>query len=127
MRLTQNTTIHLLLGAAVLPGIALLYLVLAHPGQAGLPPTARAVWGGVALALVLVAFGPSLVRRWRRLPPPQPLSASDIRFCLALTLIACALAFFGTFIGSALGVPWLGPMAILIAPLAFMFRFRGRQ
>jgi hypothetical protein len=123
MRPTQNTVIHGLLGVTVLLAIVLLYLVLAHHGQPVLPPSRWILFGGVALALVLAAFLPSLVRRWRGLPPPQPLSPADIRLVIMVTLAGCALAFFGVFFD----VWWLMAFGIMLPPLSFIWRNTPKQ
>jgi hypothetical protein len=119
MKLTQNTIIHVLLGAAVLTAIALLYLGLAHYGQMNLSPLGWTGFGTAALALVLGAFLPSLLRRWRGLPPPQPLSSSDIGFLVMVTIAAQALAVIGVFSE----MWWLMTLGIMLAPLAIMLRF----
>ncbi len=118
MKPTQNTVIHVLLGAAVLTAIALLYLGLARLGQTNLSPWKWTVFGGAALALVLAAFVPSLLRRWRGLPPPQPLSRSDIGFLVMVAIVAQALAMVGVFSE----MWWLMAVGIGLAPLSFMFR-----
>jgi predicted metal-binding membrane protein len=123
MKPTQNTVVHGLLGAAVLLAILLLYLVLAHPGQPVLPPSRWILFGGLALALALAAFLPSLVRRWRGLPPPQPLSPADISLVIMVTLAGCALAFFGVFFE----MWWLMAFAIMLPPLFFIWRNAPKQ
>ena len=110
----QNTVIHILLGAAVLTGIALLCLLLAPPDQSGLSPSQWVLFAAIALVLVLAAFAPSLVRRLRGMPQPQPLSASDISFCILVTVAGCALAFFGVFSG----MWWMMFLGIVLAPLS---------
>jgi len=123
MRLTQNAVIHGLLGATVLFAIVLLYLVLARHGQPVLPPSGGILFGGIALALVLAAFLPSLVRRWGGLPPPQPLLPADISLAIMVTLVGCALAFFGVF----LEMGWLMAFAIMLCPLSFLWRNAPKQ
>jgi hypothetical protein len=118
VRPTQNTVIHGLLGATVLLGILLLYLILAHPSQMTLPLSRWILFGGIALALGLAAFLPSLLRRWRGLPPPQPLSPADIRLTIMVTLVGCALAFLGVFFE----MWWLMTLAIMLPPLSFLGR-----
>jgi len=118
MRPTQNTVVHGLLGGVVLLAILLLYLVLVHHGQTVLSLSRWIVFGGIALALVLAAFLPSLVRRWRGLPPPQPLSPVDIRSVIMVTLVGCVLAFFGAFFQMS----WLMAFAIMLPPLFFIRR-----
>ena len=114
----QNTVIHIVLGVAVLPAIALLYLLLAHDGQSGLSPSRWLLFAAFSLFLIVAAFAPSLVRRLRGLPAPQPLSPSDIRVCILVTVVGCALAFYGVFSG----MWWLMMLGIMLAPLSFMFR-----
>jgi hypothetical protein len=120
----QNTVIHILLGVAVLLGIALLSLVLGLRSQMRLSLWEWILLGGVALAMVLAAFLPSVIGRFRGLPPPQPLSRSDIGSCIMVVLVGCALAVVGGFSG----MWWLGTLAITLPPLWFMFRgARQRQ
>jgi len=120
----QNTVIHILLGVAVLLGIALLYLVLGLCSQTRLSPWEWILLGGVALALVLATFLPSVVGRLRGLPPPPPLSRSDIGSCIMVTVVGCALAVVGGFSG----MWWLSTLGITLPPLWFMFRgARQRQ
>ena len=116
----QNTVIHILLGVAVLSALALFYLCLTPPDQSGLSSLQWVLFGAFALALMLAAFAPSLVRRLRGLPPPQPLSPSDISFCILVAVVGCALAFFGVYSG----MWWMMVLGIMLAPLSFMFRFR---
>jgi hypothetical protein len=125
MKPTQNTVIHGLLGAAVLIAVVLLYLILSPTpnGQLMLSPSGWIVFGGAALALVLAAFLPSLVRRWRGLPPPQVLSPSDIRFCIMVVVVGCALAF----VGALSEMWWLAVLPIMLAPLSIVFRFAARR
>jgi len=118
MKSTQNIIIHVLLGVAVVSALVLLYVLLARPGQSQLSPLQWAVFGGAALVIVLAAFAPSLVRRWRRLPPTPALSQSDIGFCLMVALAGCVLAVVGVFSEWW----WLMTLGIMLAPLAFMFR-----
>ena len=118
MKPTQNVIIHVVLGLAVVSAIALLYLGLAQSGQSQLTPWQWAVFGGAALAIVLAAFAPSLVRRWRRLPPSPPLSQSDIGFCVMVALAGSVLAVVGVVSGWL----WLMTLGIMLAPLAFMLR-----
>lgn len=118
MRPTQNTVIHGLLAVAVLLALLLLYLVLAHHGQPALPPSGWILFVGIALVLALAAFLPSLLRRWRGLPPPPPLSPADIRLTIMVTLAGCALAFFGVFFE----MWWLMAFAIMLPPLSFLRR-----
>jgi hypothetical protein len=117
MRPTQNTVIHGLLGVTVLLAILLLYLVLARHGQPGLPPSRWILFGSIALALVLAAFLPSLVRWWRGLPP-QPLLPADISLAVMATLVGCALVLFGVFFE----MWWLMAFAIMLPPLFFICR-----
>ena len=124
MRPTQNTIIHGLLGAAVLLAVVLLYMVLAHDGQPNLSPSGWGLLGGAALTLALATFLPSLVRRWRGLPPPPPLSPSDISFGIMVSVVGCNLAVIGVFSE----MWWLMALGIGLAPLSFMFRgARQRQ
>jgi hypothetical protein len=115
-KMKQNTVIHILLGAAVLPAIASLYLLLARPGQPALSPSHWILFGGVAFTLVLAAFLPSVVRRLRGLPP-QPISAPDVRFSIALAAVVCPLAFFAVWTFGP-----FGSFVIMLVPIAFFLR-----
>jgi len=88
-----------------------------------LPPSGWILFGGIALVLVSAVFLPSLVRRWRGLPRPQPLSYVDIRLAIMITLAGCALAVFGVFSE----MWWLMAFAILFAPLSFTGRYAEKQ
>jgi hypothetical protein len=114
----QSTVIDILLGAAVLPAIALLYFSLAAPGQLGLSSGRWALFAAIALALIVAAFAPSAVRRLRGLSPPQPLSPSHIRFAIAVSAILVPLAFFAVWEFGP-----LGSLVIMLVPIAFMLRF----
>jgi hypothetical protein len=123
VRATQNIVIYGFPGAAVLLAILLLYLVLAHQGQMTLPPARWILFGGLALALVLASFLPSLVRRWRGLPPSQPLWPTDISLVITVTLAGCALAFLGVFFE----MWWLMAFGIMLPPLSFIWRNAQKQ
>ncbi len=123
MRPTQNTIIYAFLAAAVLLGMVLLYLMLAHHGQPMLSPSGWLVFVGAALTLLLAAFLPSLVRRLRSLPPPGPLSPSDIRFCIVVVVVGCDFVAVGVFSG----IWWLMALGIMLAPLSFMFRSAAQR
>jgi hypothetical protein len=123
MKLTQNIIIHVVLGVAVASAMTLLYLLLARRGQSQLAPAQWAVFGGAALAIVLAAFVPGLVRRRRRLPPTPPLSPSDIGFCLMVALAGSVLAVVGVFSEWW----WLMTLGIGLAPLALLLRFAPSQ
>jgi hypothetical protein len=114
----QNTVIHILLGVAVLPAIALFYLLLAPPDQSGLSSSQWVLFAGFAIALMLAAFAPSVLRRLRGLPSPQPLSPSDIRFTIAVATILCTLAFF-----AVLAFGPFGSLVIMLVPISFHLRF----
>ena len=118
--MNYNKVIYILLGAAVLLAFPLIYLLLIRPGQTTLSPSQWLLLGCVALALVLAAFLPTVVRRLRGLPPHQ-ISPSDIRFFIAVTAVLCPLAFFAVW---ALGP--FGSFVIMLVPLAFAFRFPSR-
>jgi hypothetical protein len=114
----QNTVIHVLLGVAVLAAIALLYVLLAAPDQSGLSPSQWVLLAAFALALALAACAPSALRRLRGVPPPLPLTPSDIRFCVLATLAGSALGMFGVYSG----MWWLMVLGIMLPPLSFMVR-----
>jgi hypothetical protein len=112
----NNKIIHLLLGAAVLLAFPLIYLALLRPGHATLSPSQWLLFASLAVALVLGAFLPSFVRRVRGLPQ-HPVSSSDLRFTIALSLVLCPLAFFAVWMFGA-----YGSLVIMLAPIAFAFR-----
>ncbi len=112
-----NTVIHLLLGVAVLTAMGLLYSILIHPGQPGLSPWRWALFAALPLIFILVTFAPSLVRRWRGLPAPQPPTPSDVRFFIALVVVLCPVAFFAVW---AYGP--FGSFVIMLVPIAFILR-----
>ena len=120
MKLTQYTIIHGLLGLVVLVTIGLFYALLVPHGQSSLSPLTWTVFIAAALALGLVAFAPSLLRRWRGLAPPPPMSAADIKFSIVLVAVLCPIAFWAVWLGGA-----YGSMAMILVPLAFLFRFRS--
>jgi hypothetical protein len=119
----QNTVIHLLLGVAILAAMALLYVLLSPADQSGLSPSQWVLFAAFAAALTLAAFAPSVLRRLRGLPPPQPLSPSDIRFSILVTAAGCAVAVFGV----SSGMLWLMALGIVLPSLSFMFRRPGVQ
>jgi hypothetical protein len=114
----QNTVIHVLLGVAVLAAIALLFVLLAAPDQPGLSSSQWVLIAAFALALTLAAFAPDVLRRLRGAPPPRPLTPSDIRFCILVTLAGCALGMFGVYCG----MWWLMVLGITLPSLSFMVR-----
>jgi hypothetical protein len=114
----QNAAIHILLGVAVLSAIALLYVVLARHGQSWLSPSGWLCFAALSLFLIVAAFAPSLVRRWRGLPAPEPLSPSDIGVYILVTVMSCGLVFFAVLSG----MWWMMVLAFMLPPLSFMFR-----
>jgi len=117
----MNKVIHILLGAAVVLAFPLIYLLLLPPGQPTLSPSQWLVFGGVALALVFGAFLPGIVRRVRGLPP-EPVSASDLRFVIAVAAILCPLTFFAVWTFGA-----FGSLVIMLGPIAFAIRYPRRS
>ena len=75
MKLTQNAIVHVLLVIAILPAIALIYFLLARPGEGTLSLAAWGAFSAAALFLVIVTFAPSVARRWKGLPAPEPLGS----------------------------------------------------
>lgn len=117
----MNKVIHILFGAAVLLALSLIYFLLLPHGQATLSPSQWLLFGEGALPLVLAAFLPSIVRRFRGLPPPQ-VSPSDLRFTIVLIAILCPLIFlFGTLFGQ------FGFLLIIVVPIAFAIRAQRRS
>ena len=110
LKLSQNSVIHLLLGAAMLTAIVLLYFILAPLGGNGHSMAMWILFGAAALLLSIAAFGPSIYRARRGLPTAPPMSPSEIRTLSVIAVIGCVLAFFGMTVG------------IILAPLYFIFR-----
>jgi hypothetical protein len=79
------------------------------------------LFAAFAFALTLAAFAPTVLRRVRGLPPPPPLSPSDIRFSIAVALAVSALAFFAVRTQGP-----FGSFVIMLVPIAFIFRFPRR-
>jgi hypothetical protein len=118
----QNTVFHILLGVAVLLAIALVYLGLATSDQSGLSSSQWVLFAAVALAGMLATFAPSVLRRLRGLPPPQPMPPSVIRFSIAVVAILCPLTCFAVW-----EWPAFGSLVIILVPIAFILRFHGRS
>ena len=118
MKPKSNTIIQCLLVAAGLAAVGLIYLLLAHRGQPKLLPWQWTVFAVAALALLLAAFAPSLVRRLRHQPPPLPLTPMDTRRLVAVALVGCVLAFVGVY----MEMWWLMTLGIMLAPLSFLPR-----
>jgi hypothetical protein len=119
-KMKPNTVIHTLLGTAVLTAVVLLYVLLARPSQPALSPQHWLLFGGGSLALVLAAFLPTVVRRLRGFPP-EPVSAADVRFSIALAAAVCPLVFFAVW-----GFGPFGSFLILLVPLASILRSSRR-
>lgn len=117
----MNKPIHILLGVAVALAFPFIYLLLLRPGQPTLSPWQWLLFGGVALALALAAFLPSILRRFHGLPP-HPVSPSDLRFTVALLAVLCPLAFFAVWMFGA-----FGSFVIMLVPIAFMIRAPRRS
>ena len=118
MKPRSNTIIPWLLVAAALTAVGLIYLLLAQRGQPNLSPGQWAVFAVAALALLLVAFAPSLVGRFRHQPPPLPLTPVDTRRLVAVALVGCVLAFVGAY----KEMWWLMTLGIMLAPFSFLPR-----
>jgi hypothetical protein len=119
---TMNKATHILLRVAVVLAFPFIYLLLLRPGQPTLSPLQWLLFGSVAFALAVGSFLPSILRQVRGLPP-QPVSASVLRFSIALAGVLCPLAFFAVWTFGP-----LGSLVICLVPLAFAFRFpRGSQ
>lgn len=122
MKPTQNTIIRVLPAVAFLTVIALRYLRLPPHGPPDLLSSEWAVFGA-ALAFVLVAVGRRLLRRWRRLPSPQPLSRNEIGFCVIVTLVGCMISS----VGVSLGTPWLTGLGGMFVVVSIALRAYPRQ
>ena len=87
--MNYNKVIYFLIGAAALLAFPLLYLVLTPPGQPPLSPSQWLLFGALALAVVLAAIMPIIIYRVRRARglPPEHVSASDLRFVIALIAV----------------------------------------
>lgn len=119
--MNYNKVIHILLGAAVLLAFPLIYLLLLRPGEPTLPPSQWLLLGGGVSALVIGAFLPSIVRRIRGLPP-EPASASDLQFVIAVAAVGCPLAFFAVWTFGP-----FGSFVIMLAPIACLIRYQRRS
>ena len=115
---------YILVGAAVLLAFPLIYLVLLPPGQATLPPSRWLLFGGLALAVVLAAIMPIIIYRVRQTRglPPEHVSASDLRFTIALMTVLCPLTFFAVWM-----FPVFGSLVIMVVPVAFAIRAQRRR
>ncbi|MHA3772293.1 hypothetical protein ACXR0O_12235 [Verrucomicrobiota bacterium sgz303538] len=111
---------HVLLGGAVLLALLLVYLGLLHLGQSTLSPLQWLLFGAFGVALLLMAFLPSMVRRFRGMPQ-EAISPSDFRFTMAVAGILCPVAFFAVWVFGAYGA-----IIIAFAPAIFMFRSSSR-
>jgi hypothetical protein len=122
--MNYNKVIYILLGAGVLLAFPLIYLGLLHPGQATLSPSQWLWFGGLALPVVLAAVLPMIIHRVRRARglPPEQVSASDLRFTIALIAVLCPLAFFAVLMFGA-----FGSLVIMLAPMAFIIRSHRRS
>ena len=118
MKPGSNTIIQCLLVAAALAAVGLIYLLLAQRGQPNLSPWQWAVFAVAAVALLLAAFAPSLVRRFRHQPAPLPLAPVDTRRLVAVALVGCVLAFVGVYTE----MWWLMTLGFMLAPLSFLPR-----
>jgi hypothetical protein len=114
----QSTAIHILLGVAILPAIALFYVLLARHGRSGLSPWGWLLFAAFCLLLIVGAFAPSLARRWRGLPAPGPLSPSEVGAYILVAVASCLLAFYGV----SSGMWWMMVLAFMLPSLWFMFR-----
>jgi hypothetical protein len=112
----MNKLIHIFLVAGVLATLALLYFILAPDGKLTLSLLQWSLLGGLAVALGLGAFLPSLLRRQQGLPQ-ESLSPSDLRFALAVAAVLCPLAFLAVW---AFGP--FGSFVIMLAPIAFILQ-----
>jgi len=117
----MNKIIHIFLGAAVLAAVALLFFILAPNGKPTLSLLQWSLLGGLAVALGLGAFLPSLLRRQRGLPQESS-SPADLRFALAVAAVLCPLAFLAVW---AFGP--FGSFVIMLAPIAFISRSPRRS
>ena len=122
--MNYNKVIYVLLGAAVLLAFPLIYLGLHRSGQAMLSPSQWLLFGGLALPVVLAALLPIIIHRVRRTRglPPEHLSASDLRFTIALIAVLCPLTFFAVWM-----FPVFGSLVIMVVPIAFVIRAQHRS
>ena len=121
--MNYNKVIYMLLGAAVMLAFPLIYLGLLRSGQATLSPSQWLLFGGLALAVVLAAILPIIIYRVRQARglPPEHVSASDLRFTIALIAVLCPLTFFAVWM-----FPVFGSLVIMLAPIAFIIRSHRR-
>ena len=115
---------YILVGAAVLLAFPLIYLVLLPPGQATLSPSRWLLFGSLSLAVLLAAIMPIIIYRVRQTRglPPEHVSASDLRFTIALMAVLCPLTFFAVWMFGA-----FGSLLIMVVPFAFMIRAQRRS
>lgn len=116
--MTQNTIVHILLGAAFLPAIVSLYLLLAPNGEPEQLLTWRVFFAVLSLFLIVAALTPSAVHRLRGLAAPQPLPPSDVRFLVQVTVLVCILVF----VGVQLAMWWMVTLGFMLPTLSFLFR-----
>jgi hypothetical protein len=123
--MNYNKVIYFLLGAAVLVAFPLIYLGLLRSGQTMLSPSQWRLFGGLALPVVVfAAILPIIIHRVRRARglPPEHVSASDLRFTIALIAVLCPLTFFAVWI-----FPVFGSLVIMVVPFAFIIRAQLRR
>jgi hypothetical protein len=122
--MNYNKLTYVLLGAAALLAFSLLYLVLLRSGHAMLSPSQWLLFGGLALPVVLAAIIPIVIRRVRRSRdlPREHISASDLRFTIALIAVLCPLTFFAVWM-----FPVYGSLLIMLVPIAFIIRGSRRS
>jgi hypothetical protein len=122
--MNYNKVIYILLGAAALLAFPLIYLGLHGRGQPPLSPSQWLLFGGLAFPVVLAAILPIIIHRVRRARglPPEHVSASDLRFTIALMAVLCPLTFFAVWMFGA-----FGSLLIMVVPFAFMIRAQRRS
>ena len=123
--MNYNKVIYIIIGAAALLALPLIYLVLSPLGQTTLSPSQWLVFGGLALPVVLAALIPMIVHRVRQARglPPEHVSAADLRFMIIVIAILCPLAAFAAMTFGAFGA-----LVMMLAPVATIIRSqRGSQ
>jgi hypothetical protein len=116
---TQDTIIRILPGIALLGAITLRYLWFPpHGGR-----SSQWVVFGAILIFVLVAVGRRLLHRSKRLPPPQPLSPSEIGYCIIVTIVGCMLST----VGASHGESWLMGLGGVFIVVAIAVRMWPRR
>jgi hypothetical protein len=119
MKPTQNTILLFAVCVGVFLLIVLDYLAMSHYGAKDLSLSDLAILGGMTTVPVLAAL-PTLLRRWKHMPPAPPLPRADLMFILQVGLLGCVLGI----VGIHYNIWYLVTLAILLVPLSAMLRVK---